>query len=190
MAIHRRVPHSKGRLVQICTYILLWLGAVYFYWEILNFQQSNITNPILAGLYFVQFGIHEISHILFAFTNDVLAAAVGSISEVVVTSLVVLAAWQYRSYWLMVFGLLWVMLAMMSMANYMIDAIDRAMPLLGMVPDPVHDWHFVFSELGWLSASRAIGTTVKVIGWLVGASGLALGAWRITKVMKRESEVI
>lgn len=159
--------------------ILLWLFFVYLYIQILGFYQGNITNPILGGMYFIQFGVHEVSHLVFMFLPPILTAAAGSLSEIVFTSLIVVAAIKGKSYWAVVFGLLWVMMAFISMGNYMADARAQLMPLAGPSPDPVHDWSFVFGELGWLSADVAIGTTMKVIGWIIGAFALLFGLVRV-----------
>ena len=172
---------EKSSAAGIAGYALLWLFFVYLYVQIFSFHQANITNPILAGLYLIQFGVHEISHLLFAFLPDVLTAASGSLSEIVFTSLIVLAALRAKSNWAVIFGLLWLMLAMISAGNYMADARLQAMPLMGPSPDPQHDWHFVFSELGWLNADTAIGTAVKVIGRIAGAIGLLYGLLLIVK---------
>ena len=104
-----------------------------------------------------------------------MTAAAGSVSEVVFTSLIVIAGLRAKMYWAVAFGLLWVMMAFISMGNYMSDAEAQLMPLIGPGPDPIHDWNFVFGQLGWLSASETIGTAMKAVGWIVGAIGLAFG---------------
>lgn len=174
-------PQKSSSAALVAWYILLWLFFVYLYVQILGFQQGSIANPILAGMYLVQFGVHEVSHIVFSFLPAILTAAAGSLSEVALTGLIVFAALRAKSYWAAVFGLLWLMMAFISMGNYMADARAQLMPLAGPSPDPIHDWHFVFSELGWLNADVAIGTAMKIIGWVVGAGGLVLGLVCIAK---------
>lgn len=162
-------------------YILIWLLFAYLYIQILDFHQESITNPILAGMYFIQFGVHEVSHIVFSFLPSILTAAAGSLSEVAFTGLIVIAALRAKSYWAMIFGMLWLMMAMISMGNYMADARAQLIPLIGPSPDPIHDWYFVFGKLGWLNADVAIGAAMKVIGWIIGAAGLLFGLTRILK---------
>lgn len=156
-------------------HILLWIFSAYIYVQTFSFYQGNITNLILSGMYFILFGVHEAGHMIFGFMPDIFTAAAGSISEVVFTGLVVFAAVRAKSYWAAIFGLLWVTLAMVSMGNYMADAQDQLMPLIGPTASPVHDWNFVFSQLGWLGAAVTIGTAVKVLGWIVGAGALVFG---------------
>lgn len=165
--------------------LLLWLFFVYLYVQIFTFYQGNIANPILAGMYLILFGVHEVSHIVFAFLPAIVTAAAGSLSEMVFTGLIVFAALRASSYWAVVFGLLWFMMACISAGNYMADARALLMPLAGPTPDPVHDWHFVFSELGWLNADVVLGTAMKIIGWIAGAAGLLLGLVLVSGTYQR-----
>lgn len=166
---------KNSSMLRVAGYVLLWLFFVYLYTQILGFHQASNTNLLLTSMYLILFGVHEVSHLLFMFLPDIMTAAAGSLSEVGFTGLVVFAAVRAKSYSAIVFGLLWMMLAFMSIGNYMADARAQAMPLAGIGSDPVHDWHFVFGQLGWLSADTAIGGAMKAVGWVVGAAGLVLG---------------
>lgn len=169
-------PQHKSRLVW---HVLLWLFFAYLFTQILGFNQGNIGNPILGGMYFVEFGVHEAGHIVFGFLPQLWVAAAGSLSEVTFTVLLVVATLRAKSYWAAIFAILWFMLAMNSAGTYMADARAQLLPLIGAGPDPQHDWHFVFGQLGWLGADIAIGTTVKVVGDIAGAAALLFGLVRI-----------
>ena len=159
----------------IWLYILLWLFFVYLYTQILSFDQASVSNVVLGGMYFIQFGVHEASHIVFGFLPAIMVAAAGSLGEIAFTSLIAFAAFRAKSYFAGVFSLLWVMLAMTSAGNYMADARAQAMPLVGPSENPQHDWHFVFGQLGWLNADTAIGGSVRFAGDVIGLAGLILG---------------
>lgn len=156
-------------------YLPLWFFFAYLFVQILNFQQGNINNVFLGGMYFVLFGIHEVAHIVTGFLPPILTAAAGSLSEVAFASLLVYAAFRAKSSFAGIFSLLWLMLALTSMGNYMADARAQAMPLIGPSPDPQHDWAFVFGQLGLLDADIVIGTTIRIIGIVIGALGLLFG---------------
>lgn len=130
-------------------------------------------------MYFVQFGVHEASHIVFGFLPAIIVAAAGSIGEIVFGSLIVYAAFRAKSYFAGIFGMLWLMLAMTSAGNYMADARAQSMPLMGPSENPQHDWHFVFGQLGWLNADTFIGEAVKAAGMLIGLAGLVFGVYII-----------
>ena len=172
---------SPRQQLTLWIYIPLWLFFVYLYVQILSFNQGDITNIFLAGLYFILFGIHEAAHIVFMFLPPVATAAAGSLSEIVFGGLIVYAALRAKAYFAMAFCMLWLMLAMTSAGNYMADARTQQMPLIGPSENPQHDWHFVFTQLGWLNHDAAIGGAIKVTGDLIGLIGLLLGLYLIIR---------
>lgn len=169
---------SKGL---IAWHVLLWLFMLYWFIQLLGFRQSETNNLFISGLYLVQFGVHEVGHMAFMFAPPLVTALAGSACEILFTVLIVVAAVRAKSYWALVFGLLWMMMALMSVGNYMADARAQAMPLMGPSVDAVHDWNFIFGELGWLQADVVLGTITKVIGGIVGAGALVIGLTRIGK---------
>ncbi|MFZ2544586.1 MAG: hypothetical protein WAW80_01280 [Candidatus Saccharimonadales bacterium] len=168
------MPSKQIQNLNLWIYVPLWLFFAYLYWNILGFTAYGNTNIFLGGLYFIQFGVHEASHIVFVFLPPILTASAGSLGEIAFTSLIVYASYRAKSYFAMTFGLIWLMLAMTSAGNYMADARTQAMPLVGPSENPQHDWHFVFSQLGWLNNDIFIGGMVKIIGDVLGAVGLIL----------------
>ncbi len=162
-------------------YIPLWLFFVYLYTQILSFDQGNISNFFLAGLYFILFGIHEAAHVAFMFLPPIVTAAAGSLSEIIFGGLITYAALRARAYFAAGFSMLWMMLAMNSAGNYMADARAQQMPLIGPSENPQHDWHFVFTQLGWLNHDTVIGGTIKIAGDLIGLIGLLLGLYLIIR---------
>lgn len=155
--------------------IPLWIFFAYLYVQILGFTTNGNTNIFLAGLYFIQFGVHEASHIVFAFLPPILTAAAGSLGEIIFTVLILYAAYRAKSYFAMIFGSLWLMLAMTSAGNYMADARTQAIPLIGPGENPQHDWHFVLGQLGWLDYDTLIGGIVRITGDVIAALGLIIG---------------
>ena len=69
------------------------------------------------------------------------------------------------------------MLGFMSAGRYMADARAQKLQLIGPSETVQHDWHYVFSQLGWLNADTLIGGTVQTIGVVIGAIGLLLGLY-------------
>jgi hypothetical protein len=158
-------------------YIPLWAFFAYLYTQIFSFHAENGGNIVLSALYLVEFGVHEMSHIVVMFLPAILVASAGSIGEISFTCLVAFAAFRVKSYFAGIFGLLWVMLAMHSAGRYMADARDQFLPLVGPGTDPQHDWHFVFGQLGWLPYDTMIGGFIRGIGSGVGFIGLVFGLW-------------
>lgn len=161
------------------------LFFLYLYIQILSFHQGYIANPILGGLYFILFGVHEATHILLAFLPPVIVAASGSFSEIIFAGILVISSVRAKSYLATSFSLLWLMLAMVSAGRYMADAKDQLMPLIGPGVNPQHDWHFVFTELGLLEQSGTIGDLVRYGGYMVGVVGLIVAvAYIITRLLQ------
>ena len=69
----------------------------------------------------------------------------------------------------------------------MADAIPQHIPLVSLGgavsgQEPVHDWHFVFSELHLLNASYFIGAAVRFIGMFTAFLGIMFTAWLLYKM--------
>lgn len=171
-----RPPHSPWLYL-----VLLGLFA-YLYFQILTFNPQDQTNPLLIGLYFIEFGVHEASHLITAFLPPIITAAAGSIGEIGFTALIAYAGFRAKSYFGGIFGLLWVMLAMNNAGRYMADARAQQMELIGLSDHPTHDWNYVFGQLGWLQADTAIGGMVRILGDVIGAAGLLLGLFIVVLI--------
>lgn len=160
-------------------YGVAWAFFVYLFISILSFRAEDSHNIIVSGMYFVDFGVHEASHIVCGFLPAIAVAAAGSVGEVTFTLLLLFATLKTRAYFAAVFAGIWVMLGFMSTGRYMADARAQLLPLIGPGETVQHDWHFVFSQLGWLNADTAIGGTVSVLGIIIGALSLLFGLYLI-----------
>lgn len=171
---------NKQKLtLSLWLYIPLWILFVYLYIQILFFTPSSPQNFILGFLYFIEFGVHEASHLAFAFFPSIVTAAAGSIGEVAFTVLVVVAALRSRAYFAFIFGCIWFMLATNSAGMYMADARSQSIPLVGFSNQPQHDWNYVFGQLGWLNSDVFIGGALRGLGDIVGLLALGYGLWLI-----------
>jgi hypothetical protein len=163
------MPHA------IWLYLVGWAFFLYLFIGLLGFSAENSSNAILSGMYFIDFGVHEASHLIVFFLPPILVAAAGSLGEMTFTVLLLYAALKARSYFAAVFTGLWVMLGFMSAGRYMADARAQSLPLIGPGETVQHDWHYVFSQLGWLNADTIIGGTVQGIGIAIGIASLLFG---------------
>lgn len=161
--------------------LALWGFYVYLFTQIVQFEVEKNQNIFIAGLYLIEFGVHEMSHIITAFLPPVLTAMAGSVGEVTLTLLVVLAAVKERSYYAMIFGLLWYGLAMNSVGRYIADARTQALPLIGPGETVTHDWHFILSQWNMLEIDTVLGAFVRGTGDLVAFGGLVFGLWLLIR---------
>jgi len=168
-------------------YIVGWACFLYLFIQILSFRAEDSSNILLSGLYFIEFGVHEASHIIVAFLPQILVAAAGSVGEIGFTVLILYATIKGKAYFAGVFAGLWIMLAMNNVGRYMADARSQLLPLIGPGETVQHDWHYVFGQLGWLNADTAIGGTVRGLGIMIGVVALGWGLYLIIMKMTDSS---
>jgi hypothetical protein len=179
-------PKQKSIFSQsLWLYVPLWLFFIYLYIQILQVSANGSDNLIISGMTFIQFGVHEASHIVTAFLPAILCASAGSCGELLFTILIVIATVRAKAPFAMVFGLLWVALAMNNVGIYMADARAQQLQLMGPGPEPKHDWNYVFGQLGWLNSDTVIGGTVRVVGDVVGFVAIAIGLYLIVRMVGR-----
>ncbi len=171
-------------------YAPLWLLGLYACWQLFRFNMVAGRTPLIVLIpYSFDFFLHEWAHIFTAFLPAVLTAAAGSLSELLLgAGLVIAAIWQ-RSYFALLFCLLWFDLACQSAGQYMADAVPQRLPLVSLAgalsgQEPKHDWHFVFGQLHLLGASAFISGSLRVIGGAAGILGLAFAAWLLYKMAR------
>ena len=165
-------------------YLVVWLFCLYIYVISFGFNPNSSPSPILQGLYMIQFGVHEMGHAFTGFLPPIMTAAAGSMSELLLTGTIIGVCVYYRAYFAIVFSSVWFMLACQSVGVYMSDARTMHLQLVSIGGDAaIHDWHFVFGQLGWLQADTAIGMGFKVFGMIVGGLGLCFGIYLMIRMM-------
>jgi hypothetical protein len=158
-------------------YIVGLIFFIYLFINVLQFSVQNENGLLVSGMYLINFGVHEVSHLIVFFLPSILVAAAGSFGEVSFTLLLLAASLKAKSYFAACFAGIWVMLGFMSAGQYMADSRAQSLPLIGPGETVQHDWNFVFSQLGWLNADAAIGSTVQGIGIIIGALSIATAAY-------------
>ena len=169
-------------------YVPLWLFGLFGFVSLLGFDLTKPLPFVVMVPHAFDFMLHEFAHVFTAWLPPLVTAAAGSFSELLLGGLLVYGAFQFRNYFASLFCLLWLMLACMSVGSYMADALPQRIPLVSLggamtgSESVVHDWHFVFGQLGLLGSSSLIGNSVRVFGILAGAFGLIFAAWLIRKM--------
>jgi hypothetical protein len=166
--------HPKFMPHPTAFYVVGWGVFLYLFITILNFSTNN--SPLLvSGIYFVNFGIHELAHLVLSFLPQIFVAAAGSISEIIFALTLLYVALKEKSYFAAAFSGLWVMFSFISAGRYMADARAQVLPLIGPGETVNHDWHYVFSQLGWLNYDTLIGGSMRMLGITIGLASLAFG---------------
>lgn len=144
-------------------------------------------NLILYPFYLVNFGVHEVTHVATSGLPDLLTAASGSLMEIVLAILLIIAGISTRSFFAAAMMLVWLSFSFFSAGAYMADARAQELDLvsvssatgLSKPSDNIHDWEYVFNELGIIEHDLTIGKLMNGLGILSGLIGLSLGAWMI-----------
>jgi hypothetical protein len=130
--------------------------------------------------------IHEPGHMLFAPLGEFISVLGGTLTELGAPLLLAaLALWRRNS------ALFWASAALFGftladVARYMADARAQQLPLWGSLGlndgDVIHDWRYLFQELGLLEYDAAISKWVRgaaVLAMFAGALGLITAPERL-----------
>ena len=178
-------------------HVPLWLLGVYLFFELLSFNLIDPQPFALSVMHAFDFTLHEIAHVFTAWLPPLVTAAAGSASELILGALLVYGGFKFRNYFGVLFCCLWMMLVCMATGHYMADAVPQQIQLVSLGASlaggetVIHDWYFIFGELGLLGSSGAIGGMVKAIGVLFGLFGLVFSVFIVFKMAvtdKKEKE--
>lgn len=147
------------------------------------FSMDRMANAFNA----LDFGMHELGHVLFIPFGEFMTIAGGSIFQVLFPMLWVVAFTLKRWYFAACLSIAWIGYNLFDVAAYAGDARDRLLPLATFATDydSAHDWYQILTRLDMLHADKQIAAglrvaaTVFVLTGIVLASALVLRmAWR------------
>lgn len=170
-------------------YVIPWLFGLYIFVKLLGFDLNEQMPFVVAIPHSFNFMLHEMSHILTAFLPQIVSAASGSFSELLLGLLLIYGAFKTYSYFASLFCFLWFMLACFSVSSYMADARAQNIQLVSLgngfsgSEGVVHDWNFIFGELGLLGLDTFISGTIWLTGFMAGLVGLLFGAYLIIRMI-------
>ena len=156
-----------------------------------SYALSRLSNPFSA----LDFGIHELGHILFSPFGDFMHILGGSLFQCLFPLLWLAGFLQKKYYFAASLCFCWLGLNLFDVATYVADARARLLPLsvglggLGMDPtdsdaayDHAHDWYQILSRTHHLNSDLAIAHGLRVAAVVVFLIGLALGAILLTQM--------
>ena len=163
--------------------LLVWLGAILVYlWQ--DPPQRGLFDwpNLFSG---INLGIHELGHIVCAPLGTFVGVLGGSFVQCVAPLAGMVSLARQSDY----FGLAvcggWLATNLFGVGTYMADARVRELPLVSPFSGhPLHDWHFLFRELGWLDACEEIGFLTKVLATGVMAASLGFGGWLVWRMTR------
>lgn len=118
--------------------------------------------------------IHEAGHLLFAFGGELSTLLGGTVLQLLIPLIFVIALWRQGDRHGASVPLWWLGQNCWNVSVYIKDARTQELPLVG---GGEHDWALILGRFGWLPRDQAIGGAVYLAGLLIFLTSLALG-WR------------
>jgi len=134
-------------------------------------QLEPETFSILYPLQVMMLGAHELAHLVTGWLPKLLTASAGSFVELLIPLALIVYALKSRNFITSLFLVLWLNLSMSSIGAYMADARAGKLSLvsvdsaLGGDSAIIHDWKYIFENLGIIKLDAAIGLITKYIGY-------------------------
>jgi hypothetical protein len=161
---------ARGKNPWVRLPLLLWMAYIL---------ARHVADPdygsLISGL---NLGIHELGHFVFAAFGDFMAAAGGTLLQIIAPLVGITMFLRQRDWFAVGFALAWLGTNFFGIAPYAADARARALPLVTPGPgDPIHDWYYMLARLGWLQHDELIGRFFRMMGILTMGAAILFGAW-------------
>ncbi len=150
--------------------VLLLIG----YWCLRHIGDPEYRS-VIGGL---NFGIHELGHVLFTAFGKFLSIAGGTLAQLAAPGIAGVMFLRQRDYFAVAFAIGWLGTNLFEIAVYAADATARTLPLVGVGSgEPIHDWHYLLARLGLLGREEILAGCLRIVGGFCLLSALALGCW-------------
>jgi hypothetical protein len=116
--------------------------------------------------------IHETGHLVFAFGGETLMLLGGTLFQIIVPAIFVLALWRRGDRHGATVPLWWLAQNCWNISVYVRDARTQALPLVG---GGEHDWATLLGNAGWLEQDQALGGAVYLAGVVLYAVAIVSG---------------
>ena len=148
-------PAWLGRLV-LFILVALWGASVVF---------GRMTEPPTV-LHLTVILVHEAGHVLFALFGEVLRVAGGTLGQLLIPLVCVVALHRHGDNFGAALAAAWASLSLVDASIYAYDAFDPVLPLIGggTGADSAHDFVFLFDRFGQLRHARGWAMLMKALG--------------------------
>ena len=157
-----------------------WLARLpllaYFVWVMFHsLRDWTYSSLLFSG---VNFGVHELGHIVFAFLPLFFSVAAGSVCQLAAP---LAAGWMFyrqRDYFAITVAAFWFFTSLRHLSIYLGDAKLQRLDLIGPGSgDPIHDWNYMLAKLGLLEQCETIAKLASFFATLIGLTAIAAGGW-------------
>jgi hypothetical protein len=134
----------------------------------------------------INLGIHELGHVLFRPTGDIVEALGGSIAQCLAPFIAAVMFARQRDYFAIAFCSGWLSINFFEVAAYADDAVAKSLHLV--TPgggEPIHDWNYVLASMGWLRHTEEIAAAHRALAHLSMTACLVFGGWLVLTMMRQ-----
>lgn len=164
------------KYVKIVAYaFLLFLLCKYTLYMATDYQTASgrLHMPfVLWVLDTIDLFIHEAGHIVFALFGRMFHFLGGTLLQLIIPVATVIVFGR-SSFFSLPFTLYWTGHNFINASIYMGDAPYRQLRLIS--PSAIHDWHWIFTELGMMEDAEFIAEIVNVLGIVICGIGILIG---------------
>ena len=140
----------------------------FFYLVFLLASENAITGNsfLLMILHNVNLVFHEFGHPAFSIFGNTMGTLGGTIGQLLIPLVVVIAFRRQRDTLGFVIGCFWFFENFLDVAVYMADAIDLKLQLIGGLGMEAHDWRNLFLKWDVILQAKTIAAFTSGIGWV------------------------
>ncbi len=157
---------------------LLFFCAFVFYRHL----QDPMYGGIVKGL---NLALHEIGHVVFGFAGEMIGIAGGTILQLAAPMITAWLFYRQRDFFGIAIALCWLGTSFFDVAVYAGDARAGELPLVGLGPDPEHDWFIMLAEAGLLNSDQTIAAIFRAFAIASFVAGLVFGGWLLQQMRSR-----
>jgi hypothetical protein len=153
---------------------------------ILHQSWRQVHDPNWGGLFSaLDFGIHELGHVLFAPLGEFMSILGGSFWQIAAPLISVVMFFRQRDYFAISVCSMWLGISLYRMALYMEDARTLSLQLVSIGGgEAYHDWNYLFTSFRVLQWDVRIGHLTRDLGALFLVAAALSGTWLIWKMFR------
>jgi len=155
---------TAGRAVGLL--LLIWIA-----FRVLGQGLTLASGGVVAFLHGVNLVFHEAGHLIFGFFGRFVAVLGGSLNQVLIPAVCVVAFLRTHQRASAAVALFWTGQSLADVAVYAADGRAMALPLLA--EGLIHDWNYILGHTGLLQHAEAIGRLMFGAGALLMLGALA-----------------
>lgn len=156
--------------------------VLYFAWAQWRMLRDPFAGDLFSG---ITLGVHELGHLLFTWAPMFVSVAAGSFVQVAAPVGAGFVFVRQRDWFGVTVAAAWLSSSLHGLAAYVGDARSRDLPLVGLFPDPVHDWAYLLGKLGIPTWDHGLAALLRLASAGIGLAAIAAGGWMCWEMARK-----